>query len=260
MSSLSTGIDNGKKRALDLNDDDSSSGSSGESSLSSQETTDPEKKKPRCLPLDERWVDWNKTESWGKESLIRYISYPELDNLVGWATHVEQPSVSRVTRNSNPNPLVGLTSESLPPSLLGSVVQEAMAQALDGQDQLWESFDTSAMVSLGMVVEEMMTAMLLPLASQHVARCRSLEEADAFQAWTLPPEEALDRILIASQQRDLSCAGLVSSLPATRTTRSMAFNDSTSQQALEAWLTAHNLDLDFVQSNKELFNLLLPSL
>jgi hypothetical protein len=82
---------------------------------------------------------------------------------------------------------------------------------------LLEKFDISALIAIGMLVEEMITVSLLPLAQDHVNRCRALEQVEddhssnnkrkrqqqtydmkqqhSFFQWTLPPDEAIAKLM-----------------------------------------------------------------
>lgn len=55
------------------------------------------------------------------------------------------------------------------------------ASTLSSYSVLWESLDISALVALGMIAEEMVTALLLPLAACHVQHCRRMEEQEASE-------------------------------------------------------------------------------
>jgi hypothetical protein len=125
------------------------------------------------------------------------------------------------------NPLSRLPNDPLPLSYLNHLMLQA-GRIPDFHETLTEKFDTSAIVAIGMMLEEILTASLLPFAGCHVLRCRQLEskpttkdaailtptsevklkhpishqpitfdprnlsdEESAFLAWTLPPEEAI---------------------------------------------------------------------
>jgi hypothetical protein len=194
----------------------------------------------------------------GDVPLTRYIPCIERDNLLGWATHITQPTTmtrraaaQRSMENNNNDddesdqllfdPLAGLPNVPLPPSML-FLLHEAAAEHLlaknkndlkqqqpqqkhkiskinnkpsNNNHNIFECFDLSALVALGMVLEESITASLLPLARVHVARCRRLEEQEQevsskrttaacaresrhslFKEWTLLPAEAVAKLQV----------------------------------------------------------------
>jgi len=165
--------------------------------------------------------------------------------------------------SSAPNPLSGVQPDGpLPYSLLDSLLHEKARHLAHGKplgmssatgkslrkkttskknkneckfEGTLKQCDTSAQVAIGMVLEEAMTAALLPLAEYHVRRCRQLEaqedqqrakagevtatnrlgkkfmlavdnrrqdnEIFAFHQWTLPPEEGIFNIMACSLSR-----------------------------------------------------------
>lgn len=159
----------------------------------------------------------------------------------------------------------------------------------NGRTHLYESMDTSALVALGMAWEDAITTSLLPLARQHVARCRRLEQQklsetrsthdmsnrseqearmDPFQEWTLPPEQAIWRLA-----QEGTSASLPSSLPPTRVSnqcfdRTSSVNEmlvnrfgnreQREQQAVDNWCRSRNLDTTFVHNNMDLYGVILP--
>ena len=128
------------------------------------------------------------------------------------------------------------------------------AQAPEFKVKLENRFSDSALVATGMLVEEMITASLMPLAGYHVMRCRELETrhekaaaegsdkastidrrplvhpvtgkvmqsdkilvnplAMSSEEWTLPPDEAVMRLL---EQDAIPPEGLYLTPPATQT-------------------------------------------
>jgi hypothetical protein len=66
------------------------------------------------------------------------------------------------------------------------------------QPQFYERFHHSAAMAIGMFMEEMITATLLPLAQQYVQYCRHHHDTDGAnndgRMWTLPPEEAIMKL------------------------------------------------------------------
>jgi hypothetical protein len=191
-------------------------------------------------------ADWDRLADtkWGREVLYRYMTEGESSVLVGLATtYANEEAKTEFPMNGefpvhddgNPsfqdpeeiNPLIGLPNDPMPPSYLHHIVRRAL-EAEEFDESLNHAFGDSAMVAIGMLVEEMVTASLLPLAGLHVLRCRELEEAssdepitvnrqnslhpvsgkvvqtlqpsnfrkedNAFHEWTLPPEEALHKL------------------------------------------------------------------
>lgn len=170
----------------------------------------------RKLKPDELYVEWDRLAAsrWGQDRLDRYISIPELDDLIGWNCHLVAPTSSPIDRNSDncpttnatglpliaPNRLLGLATSNVPlrPSLLKHLIQDpatnilkaideaTIAASLSDQERqprkrtsngpLWEAMNHSTAVALGILAEEMITATLLPLAEKHVKRCRWLQE------------------------------------------------------------------------------------
>jgi len=56
--------------------------------------------------------------------------------------------------------------------------------------------NTSGQVVLGMIIEEVITVSLIPLAKHHAARCfYPKNEDEIFINWTKPPEEAIQAYL-----------------------------------------------------------------
>jgi hypothetical protein len=200
---------------------------------------------PGVRPADT--ADWDRLADtkWGRGILFRYLTEGESSVLVGLATTYANdeaktefpmdPMDGEFPEHGDPsfqdpekiNPLIGLPSDPMPPSYLHHIVRRAL-EAEEFDESLNHAFGDSAMVAIGMLVEEMVTASLLPLAGLHVLRCRELEEAssdepitvnrqnslhpvsgkvvqtlqpsnfrkedNAFHEWTLPPEEALHKL------------------------------------------------------------------
>jgi hypothetical protein len=235
---------------------------------------DEDKKKKMHFSItnsDDDFVQWDALADtkWGRNPLTRYVSVPELDELVGWATHVQRP-VPFV----NVNPLLGLPGTPLQPSLL-MYLENTVSEILSAEkrsDQ-WESFDQSALIAIGIALEEMITTNLLPLAQLHVNRCRELEvipgsEERLFSEWTLPPEEAVEKLVenAKSQQAEPEVC-LATAYPSTRTMIPHAPGTSLLNQPLAerrnkearlVWCQALGLDPAFVKSNMEMLRIFLP--
>jgi hypothetical protein len=66
---------------------------------------------------------------------------------------------------------------------------------------LYKSFDDSALIALGIAWEEMITASLLPLARQHVERCRRLEHNIAIKSTDMLGYGTALKILFMNESR-----------------------------------------------------------
>lgn len=133
-------------------------------------------------------------------------------------------------------------------------------EAQQNNNVCWEVFDTSALVALGIIVEEMLTAALIPLAEMHVYRCRHIRDQQASsEEWTLPPTEAIMKLMAS---RSPSFVNPLGSFPTTRMPSriSKVVTDQDScQQAIPAWLRKHKTDLGEVHKLWHLFKYFLPS-
>lgn len=182
---------------------------------------------------------------WAQRSLLDNLAAEEIDSLVGWAHSGVAPrnqflsgeladfggaSIGEQQDDASiQNPLFGLVNTPLPLSYLNYFVHRG-SQIPEFRPSLDSSFDDSALVAVGMIVEDMITASLLPLAGFHVLRCQQIEQRPtedeallnplsqvnlshpisrqpvtfdprnipkdeaAFTAWTLPPEEAMFKL------------------------------------------------------------------
>lgn len=194
---------------------------------------------------------------WGRQPLWESLGADQIESLIALAHHGTEPFENNSLLNTastnalidvetpihgfgsvppneqvSRNPLLHLVNTPLPLSFLNYFMYRA-EKVPEFCDALYESFDDSALVAIGMFVEEMITASLLPFAGCHVLRCQQLErkpskdeallvpvqqvslthpisnqtimfdprnlpdEENPFSAWTLPPDEAI--IKIASQ-------------------------------------------------------------
>jgi len=69
---------------------------------------------------------------------------------------------------------------------------------IDLYNSMYNAFDQSALITIGVAIQEVVTAMLLPLAQEHVERCRNMhciKDSDMYVDWILPPIEAIGRIV-----------------------------------------------------------------
>jgi hypothetical protein len=249
---------------------------------------------------DVHTVNWDDhtDQVWGRRPLFHSLDTHEIDSLVGLAnTYASQEMNLPPTRAKAfpedqrqdpcpPHPLIGLDSSPLPLSFLNHIVERA-SKAPAIPEKLFEKFGTSALVAIGMALEETLTASLLPLAGLHVLRCRELENDTSveneyegptppccephpitgkairydtsnvdktespFQEWTLPPEEAMMKLL---QQEMVPTKYIPFVLDPTRST---ATGSISSEQSIRNWCQAQQLDPDTVGKNKELFRLFL---
>jgi hypothetical protein len=110
------------------------------------------------------------------------------------------------------------------------------------------------------------------LAQLHVDRCRQLEgipgnEEKLFSEWTLPPEEAIEKLVeeAKSQQEPEVC--LATACPSTRTMIPHAPGSSSLNQplaerrnkdALLVWCRALGMESAFVKNNMETLRIFLP--
>jgi hypothetical protein len=244
-----------------------------ESSKRKRDNQDEDNKKKMNFSItsnDDDFVQWDTLADtkWGRNPLTRYVSVPELDDLVGFATHVQSP-VPVV----NVNPLLGLPDTPLQPSLL-MYLENTVSEILSAQkrsDQ-WESFDQSALIAIGTALEEMITTNLLPLAQLHVNRCRQLEvipgnEERLFSEWTLPPEEAVEKLVEKAKSQQEPGVCLATAYPSTRSMIPHAPGTSLLNQPMAerrnkdarlVWCRALGLDPAFVKNNMEMLRIFLP--
>lgn len=93
----------------------------------------------------------------------------------GLAPSIPQHPLWRSQQAQWENPLLGLPNVPLPPSHLHYLSQTTLSIP-EFEKKLEEGFADSALVAIGMLIEEMITASLLPLAGFHVLRCREIEK------------------------------------------------------------------------------------
>lgn len=242
---------------------------------------------------------------YAEEVLYKYLDDREIATLVGLATtngrEYDNPVISKTSVASSAtntpsenNPLVGLPNSPLPPSHLNYIARRSL-ESPSFKPDMERRFDHSALVAIGMFLEEMITASLLPLAGCHVMRCRELEARssetylqesgfakseihpitgqnvgkliaqkqqagdanDVYEEWTLPPEEALQKVAKEQKQLLKHCF-LPTSLSVTRT-----MNDSEKREAEQStstsWCREQHLDTTFVRKNMDVFGLFIPS-
>jgi len=208
--------------------------------------------------------DWDLIASsrFGQTTLTQNLSHVELDALIGWATHVSSPQPAE-----HLNPLQGLPSSPMRPGEL-RMIHNVMAEFIETKkmehlELLYREFDQTALVALGMYLEEMMTASLLPLAEAHVRRCRSLGDEEMESDLTLPPEEAILKL----RPKDLEGidTALPTSLPGTHELHSTiqgspprrSSSPEEMERVLRDWHLAHTIDAEFFEKNRETYALLV---
>lgn len=258
-------------------------------------------------------VNWTTLASrrWAKESLLRNIPH-EVSGLIGWAHHGTHSNGAEKQdelpfASSEPNPLLEVEPASPLPHSHLDYLQELGRDLVRGKPEnpniskakvmdkslecILDSFDTSASVAVGMLLEEMITANLLPLAEAHVRRCRQLEEGEAnleqrlktekyyltsihdnqsFREWTLPPEEAIFNVVVSSlsskaiawdKKKGLGC--VPSNCPPSRAGRTTLHDDGSSlesdprQQAASSFCRRQGLKSRFVRKNMDIYQWLL---
>ena len=197
--------------------------------------------------------------------LCQQVSAVELDTLVGWATNESSSSADPVGNPSNP--LLDLPSSPLPMSLL-YIIREEANQIIDKAPDkrlhhLIGSFDQSAMVSIGICLEEMITASLMKLAEAHVKKYNAEKDDKACQElWSLPPEEC---ILALSKDGWREMEGpflstisppILTAVPDEKPTSifNLPVREEEDRQAMKNWVEAHELHASFLEENKDLFN------
>lgn len=200
------------------------------------------------------------------------VPYHKVDELVGWATHTIQSS-PLTNRNEPINPFLGLPSTPLPPSIL-YFIQEETARIIANDRKsnfhlLRNGFDQSALVSLGMIIEESITASFLPMARKHVQRCmeentKGTKNRNAtMNQWTATPEECFlqvvnhkqseDRVPILPSMAPPVLSTMIGQPDYVPTHRSLLVDEA--ESALQQWADSQDLSLSFIKKNYKLFGL-----
>lgn len=194
---------------------------------------------------------------WGTITLLSTVSHPEQDRLLGLA-HGEGGKQSGATEN----PLAGLPNTPLPTTLLRGTIQaysERLIRKHPNADAIQGAFDHSALVALGMALEDQLTSSLLPLAREHVKRCRRIESSSngwAYVDWTLPPVEAILKLAL-----DPNTDTKQTYLPSAIVPRgSLLKPDQKAQEhAADAWRRTRKQGLYLTRNNMEIFSLFLEA-
>jgi hypothetical protein len=146
------------------------------------------------LPLDERYVDWDRLVEtrWGTDRFNKYLPVFQIDELLGWATHLSSSSLSlsdpyppnTQQQQKDHNPLLGLPNVPMRPTMLRDLIQipayeiwNSTRNEKENVDTCRHQFDHSADMAISIMLEEMITLTLMPMAQLHVQRCRQLEES-----------------------------------------------------------------------------------
>jgi hypothetical protein len=202
-------------------------------------------------------------------SIYKSVSPLEFENLVGWATHVTRPNANS---NQHSSPFIDLPSSPLPASVLYAIHEEAEKFIKGDKNRqlyhLFQSFDQSALVALGMSLEEIFTASLMPLAKAHVRMCRRDGEEDndeGLDRWTLPPEECILEIAKQAKNGETLLPSIApplrTSVAGDRPQCSVLNQPSIGEQqimATKSWAESHDLEVAFLQKNKEIFRAFEP--
>lgn len=206
---------------------------------------------------------------WAKEPFRSRIPYPEVNELVGWAMHISQPEAAHLHGDVPINPLLGLPSAPPPPSYLNELLTICMK--LIRRDKKYaivmNTMDHSAAVTAACLLEEMMTTILMPLAKKHVVRCRKLdmeavskergEEGIAMDDWTLPPEEALLKIIDETPDAANNMAFPTALLPTFCNNNHKGSELEGTHKSFENWCSAHTVSTAFVKKNMHMFKYVL---
>ncbi|CAB9512181.1 expressed unknown protein [Seminavis robusta] len=224
-------------------------------------------------------VNWNTlaNRNWGMRSVVAQLPHHELDSLVGWATHHVTANNTKSTQVSNPLEMGDDPYPPLPSHLeyLQEMARDYVSSQLpkdkkkkkkgnDPFEQVLESLDTSAAVTMGHVLENMITANLLPLAELHVQRCRQLQQPppQQCQEWTLPPEEAISQVRLAVKEPHHHHNSLTSTRTPSRVMFPPTNNNeqqvSMAQRASTEFCQRQQLEPKFVRQNMDLYDLFLP--
>jgi len=157
-------------------------------------------------------------------------------------------------------------------------------------NHLYHTMNESAVIALGMILQESLIAMVVPLARRHVSRCRMLEKRkqqqhgvfntqldpfhDPLVQWTVSPYEAIGNMTDLAMNRrkmdkTLPSSYLSSSLPPTRSMDDVPEHSNCSSTAIiqdptlfyiNQWCEKHNLDPLFVSKNMNLFHIFLKGI
>lgn len=156
----------GKRRKARRGSNTSRADDAGEKPLA--KGSRPEKRiKTREPRLEKVTIDWESLSRsvWGQVPLTETLQKIEQDALLHHAMQ---------TTNSQDNNLFLESFQGYPPPHPGllQALRQMAASNLSDDDPVAGRLDHSALVALGIYVEEMVTANLLPLAQQHVEHCR----------------------------------------------------------------------------------------
>lgn len=243
------------------------------------------------MPKKARNVHWDDLadQPLSNDTLFKNLNDEKISELIGWATHSALNEECR-PKALNANPLLGLPSTPMPPSHLKFFAKRCVSIPEFNQS-LQSRFSDSALVATGMFLEEMITASLLPLAGYHVMRCRELENTLATspeseessderisiphplggtpiqpeqmkiqvtdrpsQEWTLPPEEAMLKLL---EQNTFPIEGVAFHQSPTRSTTTNQ-SPTKSWQSTESWSREQGLSTQYIAQHMDIFRLFVP--
>ena len=145
------------------------------------------------------------------------------------------------------------------------------------QLRLYDSFDETALVAMGLLVEESMIATLLPLAKHHVSRCRFLEISkqkcqesimrdavmplstfnDPFVQWTLPLHEAIANLCHPVEAKEKKWDSDDIFLPSSSVASMNILNNLTIKNRIDKWSLVHGIGIEFIGENMDLFQYLI---
>ena len=255
-------------------------------------------------------IDWDDhaNQTWGRKQLIKGLGDFERSALLCLATtHATEEDADELRESpcrqspqfqdpKHENPLVPLDSSPLPLSHLNYFISRS-SKVPGFAEKLYRSFGDSALVAIGMILEEMLTASLLPLAGLHVLRCRELENKHSsgedaethvpsleenrlllnpingqaiesrctvlkgaetpFEEWTLPPDEACFKLL---EQGFMPRNGVPLVQEPTREMPASVVNGAKldrQETSIRNWMETQEVDPNFVAENSEVFRLFI---
>merc|ERR1712232_1133639 len=95
---------------------------------------------------------------------------------------------------------------------MGTVINDNNEEEGKGKEnnQCYEQYDTSALISMGILSEEVITEMLIPLANEHVTKCRKIFSTDKnithdnyMKKLCDDPIEVITELLFQQQQQQV---------------------------------------------------------
>jgi hypothetical protein len=210
-------------------------------------------------------LDWDRRGQGGdgKGNIYQHMSIDMIDDFVGWTTSLNDKDQAKPSYADAALPgfagddleavysgLLHVPKAPPPPSQIAFLRQRLQKEMVERlkilcpdedteshsrrAQELLGCLDSSALVSIGFIIEEVMTMALMPLAKAHVEHCRRLERfsnlqsndgleqedkagttqscVDPFVAWTLPIPEVISELARDKSTNFPSC-NLLSSKP-----------------------------------------------